>query len=196
MHVSVDCPWSERGRLLLDAFLSPEEREHYERHLESCPTCQDHIDRPEEGDKELLTLVRQVGDPTLLDVDPMLCQALEQLHDEKPPSGTSPAELSDLSFLGPSNPPGVLGTLGDYEVREVIGQGGMGIVLKAFDLSLHRLVAIKVLASAVAGNRIARQRFVREARAAASVCHEHLVPIHGVHEVQGRPWEWSSTPSP
>ena len=54
MHVSVDCPWSERGRLLLDAFLSPEEREHYERHLESCPTCQDHIDRPEEGDKELL----------------------------------------------------------------------------------------------------------------------------------------------
>jgi serine/threonine protein kinase len=47
---------------------------------------------------------------------------------------------------------------------EVISQGDMGIVLRAFDEKLHRVVAIKVLAPELARNGTARQRFVREAR--------------------------------
>ena len=70
----------------------------------------------------------------------------------------------------------------------MIGQGGMGVVLKAFDPALHRLVAIKVMAAAVAGSAIARQRFTREAKAAAAVCHEHIVAVHGVHEADGLPY--------
>jgi serine/threonine protein kinase len=85
-------------------------------------------------------------------------------------------------FLAPSDMPGHLGRFGPYEVSEIIGQGGMGIVLKALDPSLHRSVAIKILAPPLAANAGARKRFVREARAAAAISHEHVVTIHAVDE--------------
>src|SRR5262249_48312161 len=80
------------------------------------------------------------------------------------------------------------GMLGEYEVREVIGQGGMGVVLKAYEPALGRLVAVKVLSPALAGSATARRRFEREARAAAAGCHEPVVPLHGVHAVDGLPY--------
>src|SRR5262245_9358248 len=76
---------------------------------------------------------------------------------------------ADLSFLAPSTEPGALGRLDHYEVLEVVGRGGMGIVLRARDTKLQRVVAIKVLAAPLAASGTARQRFVREARAAAAV---------------------------
>ena len=100
----------------------------------------------------------------------------------------APLEPADLYFLHPADRPDLLGTLGEYEVQEVIGQGGMGVVLKAFEPALHRLVAIKVLAPALAGSATARRRFTREAQAAAAVCHEHVVAVHGVHEADGLPY--------
>ncbi|MFO0917784.1 MAG: serine/threonine-protein kinase [Planctomycetaceae bacterium] len=62
----------------------------------------------------------------------------------------------------------------------VIGQGGMGIVLEAFDPRLQRSVAIKVLDPEQSDDEISRQRFCREARAAASITHEHVVAVHQV----------------
>src|SRR5262249_51410538 len=78
--------------------------------------------------------------------------------------------------------------LGHYEVLEVVGQGGMGVVLKGYEPLLRRLVAIKVLASALAGSEAARQRFIREARSAAAVCHHHVVAVYGVAEADGLPY--------
>src|SRR5262249_30845686 len=74
------------------------------------------------------------------------------------------------------------------EVREVVGRGGMGIVLQAFDEKLHRVVAIKVLVPALASNAEARQRFVREARAAAAVTHENVIAIHAVEDAGTVPY--------
>jgi hypothetical protein len=95
---------------------------------------------------------------------------------------------SDLGFLRPSDQPGSLGRLGHYEVQEVIGSGGMGIVLRAFDERLHRVVAIKVMAAPLATNAASRKRFQREARAAAAVCHDHIVTIHAVEDPDELPY--------
>jgi hypothetical protein len=92
-------------------------------------------------------------------------------------------ELS-LDFLSPSQKAGSLGRLDHYEVCEVIGRGGMGVVLKAFDEKLHRVVAVKVMAPELAASPQGRRRFVREAQAAAAVRHEHVIDIHAV-EVAG-----------
>jgi eukaryotic-like serine/threonine-protein kinase len=86
----------------------------------------------------------------------------------------------DIGFLSPPAHPEMLGRLGRYEIEEVIGSGGMGIVLKGHDTELNRPVAIKVLAPHLAHNGAARQRFAREGRAAAAVVHEHVVAIHNV----------------
>src|SRR5574339_574395 len=64
----------------------------------------------------------------------------------------------------------------------------MGIVLRAFDERLHRIVAIKVMAAELATSAAARKRFIREAQAAAAVSHDHLVTIHAVEEANGRPF--------
>ena len=88
-----------------------------------------------------------------------------------------------LAALGPTDDPEMLGRLGGYEISGVIGAGGMGVVLKAFDKSLDRSVAIKVLAPHLASSGAARKRFGREAKAAAAVLHPNVVAIHGVVEM-------------
>src|SRR5262249_56774580 len=94
------------------------------------------------------------------------------------PGDTSDGEEVSLAFLSPPTRPGSLGMLAHYEISEVLGKGGMGIVLKAFDQSLHRVVAIKVMAPHLAQCATARKRFLREARAAAAVRDEHIIDIH------------------
>jgi WD40 repeat protein/serine/threonine protein kinase len=91
------------------------------------------------------------------------------------------AEMS-LSFLEPPDTPDVLGWLDHYQVLEVVGRGGTGVVLKARDSKLQRIVAIKVLAPRLAASGRARQRFVREAQAAAAVRDDHVVAIHAVSD--------------
>ncbi len=87
-------------------------------------------------------------------------------------------------LLSPPSHPEMMGRIGRYEVERLIGAGGMGVVFKAFDTELNRPVAIKLLAPFLAGSGPARKRFAREARAAAAVVHEHVVPIHNV-ETEG-----------
>ncbi len=92
-------------------------------------------------------------------------------------------EAVDLSFLTPSENPKFIGRLNRFEIERVIGRGGCGIVFKGFDEQLHRVVAIKVMAPELAATSPARKRFLREARATASVRHENVVNIYAVeHE--------------
>src|SRR5262245_56372130 len=98
------------------------------------------------------------------------------------------ADERTLEYLGPTQRQGALGRLGHYDVLEVIGTGGFGTVLRAFDTKLHRMVAIKVLSPELSASAEARTRFTREARAAAAVSHEHLVTIHAVEEEHRPPY--------
>jgi WD40 repeat protein len=99
-----------------------------------------------------------------------------------------PADTESLEFLAAPVRLGSLGRLGHYEVMEVVGKGGMGVVLRAFDEKLHRVVAIKALAPQLATSGAARQRFVREAQAAAAITHDNVIAIHAVEDTGPVPY--------
>lgn len=67
---------------------------------------------------------------------------------------------------------------GQYEVRDLLGQGGMGAVYRAYQASLRRDVALKVLPPGLAGQGEFLERFVREAQTAAALEHTHIVPVY------------------
>ena len=75
---------------------------------------------------------------------------------------------------------------GPYRLLNLLGRGGMGEVYQAHDTSTDRVVAIKLLPAHLAGDEDFRQRFLREARIAASLNEPHVVPIHRFGELDGR----------
>ncbi|MFO0722403.1 MAG: protein kinase [Myxococcota bacterium] len=79
-------------------------------------------------------------------------------------------------------------TLGRYVVFDLLGEGGMGAVYRAWDDSLDRIVALKVLLPSAAGRGDARARFLREARLAARINHPAVAHIYDVGEVEGTPF--------
>ena len=72
-----------------------------------------------------------------------------------------------------------------YRLESLAGRGGMGVVYRATELALERTVAIKVMAPWLVEDEIAQQRFVREARLAASIEHANVIPIHAAGEHDG-----------
>lgn len=157
------------------------------RHVDTCSYCQERLTKLS-GNSGFWTAQRAM---------------LLPLDGDEPASGTfhryrsadslqlsrRPIEESTVrEMLAPPSHPEMLGKLGRYEIERVIGTGGMGIVFKGFDSELHRPVAIKVLAPHLACVGAARQRFAREAKAAAAVAHEHVAPIYNVESDLTRPF--------
>jgi serine/threonine protein kinase len=106
-----------------------------------------------------------------------------------PPEGPAPGGRGPrLDFLAPPDRKGDLGRLGDYRILGVLGHGGMGIVFRAEERKLARLVALKVMLPELAAGSRAKQRFLREARAAAKVEHDHIIPIYRVGEDHDTPY--------
>ena len=75
--------------------------------------------------------------------------------------------------------------IGKYHILELVGEGAMGVVYKAVDSVLDRTVAVKVMNDAIARHEELRQRFLREAQAAASLQHPNVVSIYDLGEVDG-----------
>ncbi len=100
------------------------------------------------------------------------------------------SEIAPLAhvFLSPPQAPGEIGWLGGYRVLGVLGSGGMGLVYRAEDVALQRLVALKVMKPEVASSDQARQRFLREGRAMASIEHENVVVVYQVGQDNGVPF--------
>src|SRR5262245_40170985 len=167
------CPSRPRWREWLDDKVSPDERTEMSVHLEGCLHCQrlcDDLGGDERGWADA------VNAGTVAPPCNECIRAMNDLKARPPPSQQTPADL-----LAP-NDPSSLKNVDGYDITGEIGRGGMGVVLKGFDPKLRRVVAIKVLAPHLAANAAARERFIREARAAAAVAHEHVVTIHAVEE--------------
>jgi serine/threonine protein kinase/DNA-binding beta-propeller fold protein YncE len=150
----------------LAGYLPANEEAWLQRHVEECEACRAKLEQMAGGD-----VGRQEAASML--VSDELDDALSVRE------GWSEVDFT-VEHLEPSDEPNVLGRLGGYDVLEIIGRGGMGVVLKAFDRELKRCVAIKVLAPHLAHNSLAKKRFSREAQAAAVIVHPNVLAIHQV----------------
>ena len=160
-------------------------------HVGACPECQKRLDRLAGSGSGLAERLREAeSEPP--PQDSAYWKALAYAEDElrktvvfQPGGRTTDApdgtEL-ELDFLQPADKPDLLGKLGRFDIVRVVGRGGMGVVLHGYDPSLARDIAIKVIDPQLANNEVARQRFCREARAAAAVTHDNLVAVHQVNE--------------
>jgi hypothetical protein len=85
MSAMPSCPGVDCWRALLAGDLAPDEREQFERHLESCLVCQVYLDRAADGGDDLLGLARRLG-AAPAPSDPTLTGVLERLHGLRPPT--------------------------------------------------------------------------------------------------------------
>ncbi len=159
--------------------LSEAELEAYESHLSTCQACREQLEMLSAGTHAWRAARSFLRDDEFDELRFSCRETSDELSDDF-------AKL--LKFLGPTDDPHILGRLGNYEVAGIIGAGGMGIVLKALERALGRFVALKVLTPRLWKDRQARERFAREARAAASIVHENVIEIYAVGEVDGIPF--------
>jgi len=173
---------NHRNRLQLEVLLAgkldDQEQAAAARHLESCSACRKELEQLA-GDDQWWTDASQLLQPRADDLSTSGPASLSGVADVLSNDEPDPVEFA-LDFLEPSDNPAMLGRLGAYEILELIGRGGMGIVLKGYQCELNRYVAVKVMAPHYALSSAARKRFVREAKAAAAVVHPHVAAIHGV----------------
>jgi serine/threonine-protein kinase len=129
------------------------------------------------------------GDPTLrTEVEALLLRDADPNEDAGPARSKRADPNEDAgparSQRADPNEDARPGTVGRFEVVRKIGQGGMGIVYEAYDGTLDRRVALKLVrfADADDGGRVARTRLLREAQAMAQVADPHVVPVYEVGE--------------
>ncbi len=180
------CPAPEQFRQLLLGRIADDQANALKEHLRRCSACA----RVVEGLAVTDTLASALGGGALANrAEEALRPSLATL----PPvsagdlPATEPADRS-YDFLAPPQAPGEMGRLGPYRVLKVLGQGGMGVVFLGEDVRLGRAVALKAMLPEMARKPAARERFLREARAAASLEHDHIVPIYQVDEDRGVPY--------
>jgi serine/threonine protein kinase len=146
-------------------------------HLDRCRYCREYLEQ-QAADAESWNRAAYLLQETEFDVASSIeysAAAIDLLRVSIPT-----AIQNVLESLTPSEDPYRLGRLDGYEITGVIGAGAMGVVLKAIDPTLDRIVALKVMSPHIATHATARKRFAREAKAAAAVLHPNVISIYAV----------------
>jgi hypothetical protein len=171
-----------------------------EQHLLECAPCIETV-RKVATDPRLAAALHAQAEPTPVaekkQIDTLIGRMLAQdfsSHDatirENGPAVLTPPDVTQELYgsLAPAQQADEIGRLGPYRVLKVLGIGGMGVVFLAEDPQLRRLVALKTMKTSLAANPEARQRFLREAQAAAALSHDHIVTIHQVGQDRDVPF--------
>jgi serine/threonine-protein kinase len=178
---------------LLAGRLSDDDQTAIEGHVESCAVCQQQLQRLADIATVLPKSSIPAGLRDVTDSQP-LSDVMRALR-LNPPSprtavGSPETDVEQLSKIStrPARFARRPERIGDYDVQAVLGRGGIGVVYRGTDRVLGRDVAIKVLRSDLADHESMRERFLREARSAASLRHDNVVAIYGVGDHAEQPY--------
>lgn len=199
MPVQASCPPSGELEQFLLGRLEDEDSLSLEFHLASCTVCQQQLTTIAAED-EFVQALRQHSQPTSrVDLATLPTEVPEELVSllvphfkqiasafEETAAFVSAAGLCEGStqnsspqFQTPLSDAAAPTMLGRYEIRGILGHGGMGTVLHGFDPLLKRSLAIKVIRTKLLNQEMSA-RLVREAQAAAAVEHDHIVAVYAV----------------
>lgn len=214
MSRGVSCPDPETLRHLASGQLPESQAVTLNEHIQQCSSCTQLLSSENGGSmvghrhevagynsaavgpKPVLTVVEQIQPfrpspnsiiPNAVEGDSMAPLPPANGADSSDPTVNLPSG-SSFDFLSPPEKPDEIGRLGGYRILNVLGEGGMGVVFKAEDPRLKRLVALKVMKPDKSPNETARQRFIKEGETAAQLQHDHIVTIYQVDEERRIPF--------
>jgi serine/threonine protein kinase len=200
-----DCPLNEQIDQYLIGQLSSEEIIRLEQHFDRCQVCSDTIrgmasSADDTFSGELKSIVGSHGkspdfrsseafDPNSTNDEPLIQKLVQRIKADSPTELAIRSRMKEdraaevLWLIGNSEDEEWLGSLGHYRLIELLGAGSTGAVFSAMDTRLHREVAIKILRPSL--GETARERFLKEAQAAAGFQHDNIVTVFDVGQVEG-----------
>lgn len=206
MNMPLPCPDSALLHVIRKGSISPEQEKEIEQHLEECAQCRAVVEMLSLDDDSGLLTEASIGEGEPLPIPPDVEAKLAELHQEEVnqvasqplPADSVGEDVSEHSDAGsrdefvielcqPSPTPGAVGRIGDYDLFERIGRGGMGVVYRGRDSRLGRDVALKLLKPRMAADNLFVERFLREAQAAAGINHRNVITVHAIEFVDGIP---------
>jgi serine/threonine protein kinase len=149
-----------------------------------CPGCGQPAAIPAKVTAGSSPTIKPAPQPTIDQRDPPTSPSLSN-PDPTLTHGVADEAPNLTSFLSPPQSDDELGRLGKYRILKVLGHGGMGVVYRAEDPVLERVVAIKAMLPSMGASKTAAQRFLREARMMAKFEHDHIVRVYDAGEDHG-----------
>lgn len=201
MNTPLPCPDSALLQVIRKGSISPEQELEIAQHLEQCAQCRSVVEMISLVDDSDLMTEPSIGDdkaePIPTDVEAKLAELHQQGDDADDDSesdeesvGHSSGDGKDafvIELCQPSPNPDSIGRIGDYDLFERIGHGGMGVVYRGRDSRLGRDVALKLLKPRLAADNVFVERFLREAQAAAGINHRNVITVHAIEFADGIP---------
>ncbi len=181
--ITSTCPGRETLFQYSVGALDAEQRQALDEHLECCGACQATILTLDDADDTVAGRLRTPPGSESFLAEPQLRDALATAMAMPLSAPNAKGRCEPEEGRAAEMPR----TLGEYQLMEELGHGGMGTVYKALQTKLDRVVAVKVLSRGRSGDRQAIHRFEREMKAVGKLAHPNIVQAYDAREIDGMP---------